>query len=97
MEDNTVKPFNGQFVARRSFVRAKEKQCRSKNYLEFLVHYGARLVQIDGPIMVVRYNTGTELPLEAKGKLQLVKLLLNEFGTVDEANKAIDDYKASHS
>ena len=94
--ESTVKPFNGQFVARRSFARAKEKQCRSKNYLEFLAHYEARLVQVNGPIMVVRYNTGIELPLEAKGKLQLVRLLLNEFGTVDEANRAIDDYKAAH-
>jgi len=76
---------------------AKEKPSRAKNYLEFLVHYDAELVQIDGPIMVVRCKTGAELPLEQKGKLQMVKALLDEFATVDGTNKAIIDYKFSHS
>ena len=73
MENSTsAKTFNGQFVPRRSFVRVKEKPSRTKNYLEFLAHYDAELVQTDGSIMVVRCKTGTELPLEQKGKLQMV-------------------------
>ena len=98
MENSTgVKPFNGQFFPRRSFVRGKEKPFRTKNYLEFLVHYDAELVQTDGPIMVVRCKTGTELPLEQKGKLQMVNALIDEFATIDGTNKAIGSYKASHS
>lgn len=98
MENSTsVKTFNGQFVPRRNFMRGKEKPSRARNYLEFLAHYDAELVQIDGPIMVVRCKIGTELPLEQKGKLQMVKLLLDEFGTIDGTNKAIGNYKASHS
>ena len=88
--------FSGQFVPRRHFTRQKEEPFRSKNYLEFLVHYDAELVQVDGPIMVVRCKTGLELPLEQKGKLQMVRLLLDEFGTVDGANEAIGNYRASH-
>jgi hypothetical protein len=98
MENSTsVKTFNGQFLPRRTFMRTKEKQFRTKNYLEFLVHYDAELVQIDGPVMVVRCKTGTELPLEQKGKLQMVKALLDEFATVDGTNKAIGNYKVAHS
>ena len=98
MEDRTsARPFNGQSVPRRNFVREKEKPFRTKNYLEFLAHYDAELTQIDGPIMVVRRETGSELPLEQKGKLLMVKLLLDEFGTVDGTNKAVVSYKASHS
>jgi len=97
MDDSTsAKTFNGQFSRRRTFVRAKEKSSRAKNYLEFLVHYDAELVQIDGPIMVVKRKTGAELPLEQKGKLQMVKALLDEFVTVDGTNKAIKNYKVSH-
>jgi hypothetical protein len=55
------------------------------------------LVQTGGPIEVIRCKTGTELPLEPKGKLQMLKLLLDEFGTVDQTNKALQSYKASHS
>ncbi len=98
MENSTsVKTFNGQFLPRRTSIREKEKPFRTKNYLEFLVHYDAGLVQIDGPIMVVRCKTGIELPLEQKGKLQMVKALLDEFATVDGTNEAIGNYKASHS
>ncbi len=98
MENSTgVKPFNGHFGPRRHSIRQKEKPLRSKNYLEFLAHYGAELVQVDGPIIVARCETGTELPLEQKGKLQMVALLLDEFGTVDGANEAIGNYRASHS
>ena len=97
MENSTsVKTFNGQFFPRRNFMVEKEKPFRTKNYLEFLAHYDAEFVQIDGPIMVVRCKTGSELPLEQKGKLHMVKLLLDEFGTIDATNKAIDNYKASH-
>lgn len=75
----------------------REKPFRSKNYLEFLAHYDAELVQVDGPIMVARCKTGIELPLEQKGKRQMVTALLDEFGTIDGANEAIGNYKASHS
>ena len=98
MENSTgAKSFNGQFVQSRRFIRTKEKPVRSKNYLDFLAHYDAELVQIDGPIVVARRETGIELHLEQKGKLQMVALLLEEFGTVDGANKAIGTYKALHS
>jgi len=97
MENGTsVKTFNGQFSPRRHSVREKEKPFRSKSYLEFLAHYDAELVQVDGPIMVTRRKTGIELPLEQKGKRQMVTLLLDEFGTVDGANEAIGNYRASH-
>jgi hypothetical protein len=97
MENSTnEKDFNGRFLPRRTFMRAKEKPSHTKNYLEFLVHYDAELVQIDGPIMVVKCKTGAELPLEQKGKLQMVKALLDEFVTVDGTNKAIKNYKVSH-
>ena len=53
MENGTgARSFNGQFVQSRRFIRVKEKPFRSKNYLDFLAHYDAELVQIDGPIMV---------------------------------------------
>ena len=98
MENSTgVKPFNGQFFPRRSFVRGKEKPFRTKNYLEFLAHYDAELVQIDGLTTVARCKTGIELPLEQKGKRQMVTLLLDEFRTIAGANEAIGNYKASHS
>jgi hypothetical protein len=98
MENSTgVKTFNEQFLPRRTSIRVKEKPFRTKNYLEFLVHYDAELVQIGGPIMVVKRKTGAELPLEQKGKLQMVNALIDEFATVDGTNKAIENYKASHS
>jgi hypothetical protein len=97
MENSTgEKTFNGQFLRRRPSVRVKEKSFRTKNYLEFLAHYDAELVQIDGLVMVVRCKTGTELPLEQKGKLQMVNALIDEFATVDGTNKAIGNYKISH-
>jgi hypothetical protein len=98
MENNAgARNFNGHSAQSRRFARAKEKPFRSESYLDFLAHYDAELVQIDGPIMVARCKTGIELPLEQKGKHQMVTLLLDEFGTVDGANKAIGNYKASHS
>lgn len=87
----------GQFIARRSFTRKKEEHQPAKRYLDFLAHYDVELVQTDGPIRVVRCKTGTELRLEPKGKLQMLTRLLGEFGTLDQTNKAIQDYKASHS
>ncbi len=98
MENNSsVKTFNGHLVPRRHFTREKEELFHTRNYLEFLAHYHAELVRTDGPIMVVRCTTGTELPLEPKAKLQMVTLLLDEFRTVDGVNKAIENYKASHA
>ena len=98
MEDRTsLKAFDGQFAPRRSFTREKEDHLHAKSYLDFLAHYDAELVRTNGPIAVVRRKTGTELPLEQKGKLLMLKLLLDEFGTVDGVNKAVGNYKASHS
>ena len=98
MENITdAKRFNGHFVPRRHFIPERERPSRSTNYLDFLAHYDAELVQIDGLIMVTRCKTGIELPLEQKGKLHMVTFLLDEFGTVDGANEAIARYKASHS
>ena len=67
-----AKSFNGHFIPSRRFIHVKETPFRSKNYLDFLAHYDAELVQIERPIMVVRCKTGIELPLEQKGKLQMV-------------------------
>ena len=92
-----VKSITGQATPRRNFTRWKEKPFRTQNYLEFLAHYDAGLVQIDGPIVIVGHKTGTELPLEQKGKLLMVTALINEFGSVSGANKAVENYKASHS
>ena len=92
-----AKSLNGQFVQSRRFIRVKEKPFRSKNYLDFLAHYDAALVQIGGLITVTRCKTGIELPLEQKGKLHMVTFLLDEFGTVDGTNEAIANCKASHS
>jgi hypothetical protein len=93
----SVKTFNGQIIPRRSFTRWKDKPFRTKDYLELLAHYGAELVQTDGRITVNRRKTGTELPLEQRGKLQMVTALLDEFGTIGGANKAVEDYQAAHS
>lgn len=70
---------------------------KKKSYLDLLAHYDVELVQTDGPIRVVRCKTGTELCLEPKVKLQMLKLLLSEFGTLGGTNKAIQNYRAAHS
>jgi hypothetical protein len=87
----------GPFIPRKKFTRWRQTPFRSKGYLELLAHYDAELEQTDGPIAVVGCKTRTELRLEQKGKLLMVRLLLDEFGTVDGANRAIGDFKASHS
>ena len=98
MEDTeSARVINDRAVPRRGFARWKEKPFRTRDYLEFLAHYDAELKKTDGRIAVVRRKTGIELPLEQKGKLLMVKLLLEEFGTTDGANNAIRDYLASHS
>ena len=97
MENSTgMKNFNDRFFPKRTVIRTKEKPFRTKKYLDFLVHYDAELSQVDGPIMVVKSKTGVELPLEQKGKLQMVRALLDEFSTVQGANDAIESYRASH-
>jgi hypothetical protein len=93
----STKALHSQFSPRRSFARKKEEHLPAKRYLDFLAHYDVELVQTDGPITVVRCKTGVELRLEPKGKLQMLTLLLGEFGTLDQANKAIQNYKVSHS
>jgi hypothetical protein len=98
MEDSTSgKVFNRHFVPRRSLRFWKEKPSRTKDYIEFLAHYDAELRQTNGSVAVVRRKTGAELPLEQKGKTVMVKLLLDEFGTVDGANRGIRNYQSSHS
>ena len=99
MEDAaSTRSANGLSAPRGSFKRWKEKPFRTKDYLEFLAHYNAELRRADGgPVMVVRRTTGAELPLEQKGKLQMVKLLLEEFGTVDGVNKAIGNQERTHA
>jgi hypothetical protein len=98
MEDSTWgKTITSQYAPRKGFTRWKEKPFRSKDYLEFLAHYDAGLQQTEGLISIVRFKTGAELPLEQKGKLLMVKALLDEFGTVCRANDAIATYKSSHS
>jgi len=99
MEDiKSARVINGRLVPRRSFSGWKERPVvRTKEYLDLLAHYDAELRKTTGPIAIVRRGTGVELPLEQKGKLLMVKLLLDEFGTVDGANRAIGDYLTSHS
>ncbi len=89
----SVKTASGQPAPRGSFARWKEKPFRSKDYLELLAHYDAELQQTNGRVAVVRRKTGTELPLEEKGRLLIVKLLLDEFGTVGDANMIIQGHK----
>jgi hypothetical protein len=96
MENDTgAKVANSRLVPRGSFARWKEKPPHANAYLDFLAHYDAELMRINGTVTVVRHATGAELPLEQKGKLIMVKLLLDEFGTVDGINKAIEDYRDS--
>jgi hypothetical protein len=90
-----TKTAEGEPARRGSFARWKEKPARTNGYLDFLAHYDAELMRINGTVTVVRHATGAELPLEQKGKLIMVKLLLDEFGTVDGINKAIEDYRDS--
>lgn len=98
MEDGTsTKATNGPFMPRRSFARLKEKPFRTNHYLEMLAHYDAELRQAGGPVMVVRCQAGTELPLEYKAKVIMVRRLLDEFSTVDAVNEAIADRKSSHA
>lgn len=97
VNSKSTNALQGQFLSRRGFTRRKEEHLPAKRYLDFLAHYDVELVQTDGPIAVVRCKTGTELRLEPKGKLQMLTLLLGEFGTLERTNEAIQDYKASHS
>ena len=83
----STKALQGQSIPRRSFTRKKEEHLPAKHYLDFLAHYDVELVQTDGPITVVRCKTGTELRLEPKGKLQMLTLLLGEFGTLSRPTK----------
>ncbi len=96
-DQTTGRPIDDRFAPRRSFARWKEKPSPARDYLEFLVHYEAELRQTDGPVVIVRRKTGAELPLEQKGRLMIVRILLDEFGTIDGANKAIENYATSHS
>jgi hypothetical protein len=89
--------FGSPFNPRRSYKREKEQHLHAKPYLDFLAHYDVELVKNNGPITIVKCKTGAELPLEPKGKLHMLELLLREFGTLDMANEAIKSYKTLHS
>ena len=78
-------------------MREKEKQTQVKQYLDLLVHYDARLVKGGQSALVVTQKTGIELPLDLKGRLLMVKLLLSEFGSVEAVNRRIERYRASHA
>ena len=93
----SMKALQGQFIPRRSFARRKEEHQPAKSYLDLLAHYDVELVQTDGTVRVVRCKTGTELRLEPKGKLQMLTLLLGEFGTLEQTNEAIQSYRVAHS
>jgi len=96
MENGTsIKTVSGQPAPKRGYMRWKAKPPRTNGYLDFLAHYDAELMGINGAIAVIRHTTGTELPLDQKGKLLMVKLLLDEFRTVDGINQAIENYRAS--
>jgi hypothetical protein len=99
VNNKNTKALEGRFIPRTIFARKKEEYqpAKTKRYLDFLAHYDVELVQTNGPITVVRCKTGAELRLEPKGKRQMLTLLLDEFGTLDQTNKAIQDYKASHA
>jgi len=95
-DDTSARTMNDRIVPKRSFMSWKEKPYRTKDYLDFLAHYDAELRPTNGSITVVRRKNGAELPLEQKGKSLMVKLLMDEFGTIDAANKAIGGYRTSH-
>jgi hypothetical protein len=98
MEDNTGETAsNLHFVRKGSFRREKEDHLQAKPHLDFLAHYNAELIEINGTIAIVHRGTEDELPLEKRGKLQLLRVLVDEFVTVGAINAAIDRYKASHS
>ena len=98
MEESTrANTFTDRFGPKRGFTRWKEKPLRTTGYVEFLAHYDAELRKTEGPVAVVRRKTGAELPLDQKGKLLMVRLLLDEFGTVDGVNNAIGEYLNMHS
>lgn len=78
-------------------MREKEKQTQVKQYLDLLVHYDAKLVKSGQSALVVTEKTGAELPLDHKGRLLVVKLLLSEFGSVEVVNRKIERYRASHA
>jgi len=75
----------------------KHRKTQLNKYLELLAHYDARLAASGKSAIVVAQKTGTELPLDRKGRLLMVKLLLGEFGSVEEINRRTERYRASHS
>jgi hypothetical protein len=75
----------------------REKEKKTKQYPELLVHYHAKLAKSGKSITVVTQKTGAVLPLQPEGKLRMVTLLLSEFGSVETINQGIDRYRASRS
>jgi hypothetical protein len=96
-ESARTRAINGRFAPKRGLTPWKERPSRTTGYVEFLAHFDAELRTTDGPVTVVRRKTGVELPLEEKGKLSMVRLLLDEFGTIDGVNDAIGSYLNTHS
>ena len=95
--DTGEKTMNFHFVRKGTFTREKEEHLQAKPYLDLLAHFNAELIQTGASVTIVKHDTGDELPLEQRGKLQMVQLLLREFGTVDGVNAAIGKYRALHT
>ncbi len=74
-----------------------EKQRRVNRYLELLIHYDANLTRIGNSITITECKTGVELPMDFKGRQGMVKLLLDELGTVEAVNKEMESYRAVHA
>ena len=74
----------------------KEKRTQVKQYLDLLMHYDAKLVE-SGKSAIVVQKTGVELPLDRKGMLHMVKLLLSEFGSVEAINQRVEQYRGSRA
>lgn len=96
-ESMRTRPVNGRFAPKKGLTSWKEKPSRTVRYVEFLAHFDAELRTTGGPVAIVRRRTGIELPLEEKGRLSMVRLLLEEFGTVDAVNNAVGNYLNAHS
>jgi len=75
----------------------KHRKTQLNKYLELLAHYGARLVASGKSARVVTQKTGAELPLDRRGRLLMVKLLLDEFGSAEAVNQRVERYRASYS
>jgi len=74
-----------------------ERHRRVDRYLELLIHYDANLTRIGNSVTITKCKTGVELPMDLKGRQGMVKLLLDELGTVEAVNKEMENYRAFHA